>query len=142
MVGQSLPPRSQPQRKAVILLFRRRLDGEVLCRALTADGATVEKFGPFGMQMAARLKLGESVQAGDRIIFTYENADAPDDDWAVHLQDVFWKCGPVTRDANLTVLVGSGKDATALVVNVSADMHSDRERGCRYDHRHASRRGW
>ena len=105
--------------KGSYTVIQERLDGEDYVE-LSTDGATVEKFGPFGMQMAARLKLGESVQADDRIIFTYENADAPDTIGPSTFKMYFGNV-PV-RDANLTVLVGSGKDATALVVNVSADM--------------------
>ena len=40
--------------------------------------AAVEKLGPFDREMAARLKLnGQSLAAGDQVVFTYENADAP-----------------------------------------------------------------
>ena len=99
---------------------QKRLDGEVL-QGLTAAEATVEKFGPFGMELAARLKLGESVLAGDQIIFRYENADAPT---AIgpSIFEMYFGGVEVKRDTDLSVVVGSGKDATALVVNVSADM--------------------
>ena len=40
--------------------------------------ASVEKLAPIGREMVARVRLGGlNVEAGDQIIFTYENADAP-----------------------------------------------------------------
>ena len=40
--------------------------------------ASVEKLAPVGRDMVARVRLGGlNVEAGDQIIFTYENADAP-----------------------------------------------------------------
>ena len=106
--------------KGSYTVTQRRLDGEVL-KLQTAAEATVEKFGPFDMQLAARLKLGESVQAGDQIIFTYENTDAPT---TVGLSTfkMFFGGVEVTRETDLSVLIGSGKDAAMLMVDVSADM--------------------
>ncbi len=43
-----------------------------------ATTVSVEKLDPVGRDMVARVKLGGlEVEAGDKIIFTYENADAP-----------------------------------------------------------------
>ena len=41
----------------------------------TAAAAAVEKIGPFDRQMAARLKPGSSLAAGDQVVFNYENAE-------------------------------------------------------------------
>ena len=43
----------------------------------TAAAAAVEKLGPFDRQMAARIKHGSTLAAGDQVVFTYQNADAP-----------------------------------------------------------------
>ena len=112
-------PTAETTAKGSYTVIQERLDGEDYVE-LSTDGATVEKFGPFGMQMAARLKLGQSVQAGDRIIFTYENADAPDTIGPSTFKMLFGNV--LVRDTDLTVVVGSGKDAAMLMVDVSADM--------------------
>ena len=76
----------------------------------TAAAAAVEKIGPFDRQMAARLKHGSSLAAGDQVVFNYENAEAPSTVGASTFV-MFYGAAQVT-DADLTVLVGSGKDAT------------------------------
>ena len=65
----------------------------------TAAAAAVEKIGPFDRQMAARLKPGSSLAAGDQVVFNYENAAAPGNGWSLHFHDVLWastghKCRP------------------------------------------------
>ena len=84
----------------------------------TAAAAAVEKIGPFDRQMAARLKHGSSLAAGDQVVFTYENADAPATVGASTFT-MFYGAAQVT-DADLTVIVGSGKPATALSVTAPA----------------------
>ena len=59
--------------------------------------------------------------ADDQIIFTYENADAPTTIGASTFV-MYFGGSEVTTDTDLTVLVGSGKDAAMLMVDVSADM--------------------
>ena len=98
----------------------KKLDGEVL-KLQTAAAAAVEKIGPFDRQIAARLKHGQSVAAGDQVVFTYENADAPSTIGASTFV-MYYGAEEVTMGDALTVLVGSGKDAAALMVDVSADM--------------------
>ena len=83
--------------------------------------AAVEKIGPFDRQMAARLKHGSSLAAGDQVVFNYENADAPATVGPSTFTMTFGG-SEVTMGDPLTVLVGSGKDATMLRVDVSADM--------------------
>ena len=72
--------------------------------------------------MAARLKLGESVLAGDRIIFNLRECLTLPTTIGPSIPSRCFSEMYLVRDADLTVLVGSGKDATALVVKVSADM--------------------
>ena len=89
--------------------------------------AAIEKIGPFenvdtnNKQMAGRLHFGMSVGVDDQIVFTYENADAPDALGPSTFVMYFGE-SQVTRDTDLTVVVGSGKDAAMLMVDVSADM--------------------
>ncbi len=84
----------------------------------TAAAAAVEKIGPFDRQMAARLKQGSSLAAGDQVVFTYENADAP----ATVGPSTFTMLygGVQVKDADLTVIVGSGKPATAIALTAPA----------------------
>ena len=98
----------------------KKLVDEVL-KEQTAANAAVEKLGPFDRQMAARLKSGETLAAGDQVVFRYENADAPSTFGPSTFVMTFGGSEVTMGDA-LTVLVGSGKVATALMVDVSADM--------------------
>ena len=88
------------------------------------DGRTrlnvVEALDPVGRDLVARVRAGSStVDAGDVVSFIYTNADAPRDVGA-SIFEVLFADKQVGDD--LTVLVGSGKDATMLMVDVSADM--------------------
>ena len=105
--------------KGSFTVTQKKLVNEVY--AFQTAAAAVEKIGPFDRQMAARLKFGESVGADDQIIFTYLNADAPTKVGPSTFVMYFGE-SQVTTDTDLTVVVGSGKAATALVVDVSADM--------------------
>ena len=96
----------------------KKLVDEVL-KEQTAANAAVEKLGPFDRQMAARLKSGETLAAGDQVVFRYENADAPSTFGPSTFVMTFGG-SEVTMGDPLTVFVGSGKVATALVVDVSA----------------------
>ena len=98
----------------------KKLDADGDLVEQTAANAAVEKLGPFDREMAARLTSSGSLAAGDQVIFTYQNADAPSD-VGPSTFTMFYG-GEEVKDADLTVLVGSGKVATALVVDVSADM--------------------
>ena len=98
----------------------KKLVDEVL-KEQTAANAAVEKLGPFDRQMAARLKSGETLAAGDQVVFRYENADAPST-FGPSTFVMFYGAEEVTMGDALTVFVGSGKDATMLRVDVSADM--------------------
>ena len=98
----------------------KKLVDEVL-KEQTAANAAVEKLGPFDRQMAARLKSGETLAAGDQVVFRYENADAPSTFGPSTFVMTFGG-SEVTMGDPLTVFVGSGKVATALMVDVSADM--------------------
>ena len=99
----------------------RKLDANKTLKLQTPANASVEKIGPFDRQMAARLKSGETLAAGDQVVFNYENADAPSTIGASTFV-MFYGAEEVTMGDALTVLVGSGKDATMLRVDVSADM--------------------
>ena len=107
-------------RRESSLVAHKKLVGEDYKRQADA-AAAVEKIGPFDREMAARLNFGESVGVDDQIVFTYENADAPDSIGPSTFV-MFFGEEEVTTDTDLTVVVGSGKDAAALVVDVSADM--------------------
>ena len=85
----------------------------------TAAAAAVEKLGPFDRQIAARLKHGSSLAAGDQVVFTYENADAPTTVGASTFVMTYGG-SEVTMGPALTVIVGSGKPATALSVTAPA----------------------
>ncbi len=98
----------------------KKLVDEVL-KEQTAANAAVEKIGPFDRQMAARLKSGETLAAGDQVVFNYENAEAPSTIGASTFV-MYYGAEEVTMGDALTVFVGSGKDATMLRVDVSADM--------------------
>ena len=96
------------------------------------SAAAVEKIGPFedvGWLTISRWRLVSTLECRwvlmIRLVFTYENADAPRRDWAVHLRDVFWLNTQVTTDTDLTVAVGSGKVATALVVDAPNELSVD-----------------
>ena len=97
----------------------RKLDANKTLKLQTVAAAAVEKIGPFDRQMAARLKHGSSLAAGDQVVFTYENADAPATVGASTF--VMYYGAEQVTDADLMVLVGSGKDAVALDVSVSAN---------------------
>ena len=94
-------------------------DGDLVLQ--TGGAPAVEKIGPFDRQMAARLKSGETLAAGDQVVFRYENADAPSTFGPSTFVMTFGG-SEVTMGDPLTVPVGSGKVATALMVDVSADM--------------------
>ena len=84
----------------------------------TAAAAAVEKIGPFDRQMAARLKSGETLAAGDQVVFRYEDAAAPATAGASTFT-MFYGQAQV-RNADLTVIVGSGKPATAIALTAPA----------------------
>ncbi len=84
----------------------------------TAAAAAVEKIGPFDRQMAARLKPGSSLAAGDQVVFNYEDAAAPATAGASTFT-MFYGQAQV-RNADLTVIVGSGKPATAIALTAPA----------------------
>ena len=86
----------------------------------TAAAAAVEKLGPFDRQMAARLKSSGSLAAGDQVVFNFENVDAPATVGASTFT-MFYGAVQVT-DADLTVIVGSGKDAAMLMVTAPATL--------------------
>ena len=87
----------------------------------TAAAGAVEKLGPFDREMAARLKSDKTLAAGDEVVFTYKNAEAPSTFGPSTFVMTFGGSEVTMGDA-LTVPVGSGKDATMLMVDVSADM--------------------
>ena len=68
--------------KGSFTVTHRKLVNEVYALQTGADQA-VEKIGPFDRQMAARLRFGKSIGANDQVVFTYENADAPINDWSL-----------------------------------------------------------
>ena len=84
----------------------------------TPAAAAVEKIGPFDRQMAARLKPGSSLAAGDQVVFNYENAAAPATVGASTFT-MFYGQAQVAN-ADLTVIVGSGKPATAIALTAPA----------------------
>ena len=88
------------------------------------DGRTranvVEVLAPVERDLVARVRAGSAtVNAGDVVSITYTNADAPRTVGASMFEVLF---DNVQVGDNLSVLVGSGKDATMLMVDVSADM--------------------
>ena len=88
------------------------------------DGRTranvVEALAPVERDLVARVRAGSAtVNAGDVVSITYTNADAPRTVGASMFEVLF---DNVQVGDNLSVLVGSGKDATMLMVDVSADM--------------------
>ena len=93
--GWSEPTDSTDGKGTFTVTHRKLADGEY--KLQTGSLAAVEKIGPFenvdtgNKQMAGRLHFGMSVGVDDQIVFTYENADAPDSIGAVHLRDVFWR---------------------------------------------------
>ena len=99
----------------------RKLQTDGTLAEQTAANAAVEKLGPFDREMAARLQSGETLAAGDEVVFTYQNADAPSTVGASTFVMTFGGSEVTMGDA-LTVLVGSDKDAAMLMVDVSADM--------------------
>ena len=107
--------------KGSFTVTQKQLGADKTLKELTPAAMAVEKIGPFDRQIAARLEFGQSVQAGDQIIFNYENANAPstigDSTFVMYFGEE-----QVTMDTDLSVPVGSGKVATALMVDVSADM--------------------
>ena len=109
--------------KGSFTVAHRKLDGEDY-KSQTPSATAVEKIGPFDRQMAARLKFGHSVGADDQIIFTYDNADSPTKIGPSTFVMYFGE-SEVTTDTDLTVVVGSGKDATALVVDAPAELSVD-----------------
>ena len=121
--GWSAPTdREDAEARGSFTVTHRKLDANKTLKLQTPANASVEKIGPFDRQMAARLKSGEStLAAGDQVVFTYENADAPSTIGASTFV-MYYGAEEVTMGDALTVLVGSGKDATALDVSVSADM--------------------
>ena len=109
--------------KGEFLVAHKKLVGEDYKRQADA-AAAVEKIGPFDREMAARLNFGESVGVEDQIVFTYENADAPDSIGPSTFV-MFFGEEEVTTDTDLTVVVGSGKVATALVVDAPNELSVD-----------------
>ncbi len=85
----------------------------------TAAAAAVEKIGPFDRQIAARLKHTGSLAAGDQVVFTFESADAPTTVGASTFVMTYGGT-EVTAGPALTVIVGSGKPATAVDVTAPA----------------------
>ena len=88
------------------------------------DGRTranvVEALAPVERDLVARVRAGSAtVNAGDVVSITYTNADAPRTVGASMFEVLF---DNVQVGDNLSVLVGSGKAATALAVSVSAGM--------------------
>ena len=78
--------------------------------------AAVEKIGPFEREMAARLKPGSSLAAGDQVVFNYEDAAAPGSTVGASTFTMFYGGEAQVTNADLTVIVGSGKDAVALAL--------------------------
>ena len=91
----------------------KKLGADGTLGAETAANAAVEKLGPFDREMAARLKQWETLAAGDQVVFTYQNADAPSTFGPSTFVMTFGGSEVTMGDA-LTVPVGSGKDATML----------------------------
>ena len=88
------------------------------------DGRTranvVEVLAPVERDLVARVRAGSAtVNAGDVVSITYTNADAPRTVGASMFEVLF---DNVQVGDNLSVLVGSGKDATMLMVDASPDM--------------------
>ena len=72
--------------------------------------ASVEKIAPIGRDMVARVRLGGlEVEAGDQIIFTYENADAPSTAETSNFRILF---DGVPIQDNTQVIVGTGGTTT------------------------------
>ena len=118
--GWSAPTdRVDAEARGSFTVTHRKLDANKTLKLQTVAAAAVEKIGPFDRQMAARLKHGQLLAAGDQVVFTYENADAPATVGASTF--VMYYGAEQVTDADLTVLVGSGKDAVALDVSVSAN---------------------
>ena len=89
--------------------------------------------------MAARLKPGSSLAAGDQVVFNYEDAAAPATVGASTFT-MFYGQAQVTN-ADLTVIVGSGKPATAIALTAPATHLIESTDPSGYL-RPASRRGW
>ena len=85
----------------------------------TAAAASIEKIGPFDRQIGARLKHGSTLAAGDQVVFNFENADAPTTIGASTFVMTYGG-SEVTMGPALSVLVGSGKPATMLMVTAPA----------------------
>ena len=120
--GWSAPTdRTDADARGSFTVTHKKLDANKTLKLQTAAAAAVEKLGPFDRQMAARLKSGQSLAAGDQVVFNYENADAPATIGASTFV-MYYGSEQVTTDTDLTVLVGSGKEAAMLMVDVSADM--------------------
>ena len=88
------------------------------------DGRTranvVEALAAVDRDLVARVRAGSAtVNAGDVVSITYTNADAPRAVGASMFQILF---DNVQVGGNLSVLVGSGKDATMLMVDASPAM--------------------
>ena len=97
------------------------LDDDGDYKKLSGNQVTVEKIGPFGQDMAARVKRHKTISGGDRIIFTYQNADAPR---TVAVSTFEVSFGGVGVD-NVEVIVQSDQGASMLVVNAPDRLSAD-----------------
>ena len=97
------------------------LDDEGDYKKLSGNQVTVEKIGPFGQDMAARVKRHKTIGGGDKIIFTYQNADAPR---TVGVSTFEVSFGGIGVD-NVEVIVQSDAVATALDVDAPAELSAD-----------------
>ena len=110
--------RTDPGARGSFTVTHRKIAADGTLSLQTAAAAAVEKIGPFDRQMAARLKPGSSLAAGDQVVFNFENVDAPATVGASTFT-MFYGQAQVTN-ADLTVIVGSGKPATAVALTAPA----------------------
>ena len=120
--GWSVPTdKTDADARGSFTVTHQKLGASGALKLQTAASAAVEKIGPFDREMAARLKSGRELAAGDQVVFNYENADAPAT-IGVSTFVMYYGAERVTRDTDLTVLVGSGKDATMLMVDAPGTL--------------------
>ena len=110
--------RTDPGARGSFTVTHKKIAADGTLSLQTAAAAAVEKIGPFDRQMAARLKPGSSLAAGDQVVFNFENVDAPATVGASTFT-MFYGQAQVTN-ADLTVIVGSGKPATAVALTAPA----------------------
>ena len=106
--------RTDPGARGSFTVTHRKIAADGTLSLQTAAAAAVEKIGPFDRQMAARLTTDGTLAAGDQVVFNYENAAAPATVGASTFT-MFYGQAQVTN-ADLTVIVGSGKPATAVAL--------------------------